>query len=224
MLDEHKSIINQGIKDLFLLKKETNSYERELNTQLLFFQLDLFKNIATLSLALLSITFAFGTKIFENTNHIFLTLSVFLYFCTLVITISYTRELIDLRSSELKEGSDAIKEKTDRAIEVAVESIKKGKSELYFNFAEGEIKNYDDKVKLNYAGEIITFLFYLGISFEILSFLAKYYDFSPLSTYICLAILFSYLLSFKAWSVFLIELFSSHIPKNLKSISLDFTK
>jgi len=207
MDDEHKNIIIRSIGEGFALKEKYSDYAINANFQLLITQLDLFKTISTIVVAIVGIGYFLNDQLSPS----FLTVSFIFSLLTILGTISYSREIIDLEAKQIKNYGVLFNKKIDESINIAVEAIKKKDSKIYFSYAEQEIKDRVTGDKLIYAGEIFTFCFYLSITFGILAFFSYKYNFGLFSWITILVIIFTYIISFKNWSHKIINFFSTEI-------------
>lgn len=213
MPPEHREIIKNTIKDGFVLKDKYSDYEINSNFQLLLNQLDLFRTISALVVAIVGLGFFFK----DNLNQTFLITSLVFALITIVGTISYTREMVDFEARAIKEQGNKIRDKIDQYTEVAIEALKLEKSDIFFDYAQKELNAKYLKDRLVYAGEIFTFFFYLSVSFGLISFFYKSINFIPFSYLLIFIILLTYFLSFKEWARFIIDSLSKHIfVKNKK--------
>ncbi len=212
MHEEHRKIIIKAIEDGFALKQEYSDYAINSHFQLFLSQLDLFKTISTLVVAIIGIGY-----LNNRIDSSFFAASFVFSLLTLIGTISYTREKIDLEAKGIAEYGVVLRGRVDAAINVAVESIKKEDSKIFFDYAEQEtsLKALNDR--LVYAGEIFTFCFYNSVAFGILAFIANKYNFGILSYVTVLTLVFTLLVSFKNWSVYAVDVLS-------KEVKFQFTK
>ncbi len=209
MLEEHKSIIKDSIKDAFDFRNDVANFEINNNFQLLTSQLDLFKVIASLAIGIASIGYLYSQKLDSG----FLLVSIIFSIISLIMSVSYTRETIDLQARQNKETRLNIFKKTDEMIEVALKALKENNADIYFNYAEERVKDRYPEPQLNYIGEIVIFMFYSSIGFLILSYPSKIYGFEIISIQSFILLATTYLLSFKDWVVKIAPLLSTELFK-----------
>jgi hypothetical protein len=207
MNEEHKKIIIKAIADQFALKEKYSDYQLNSNFQLLLVQLDLFKTISTLVVAIIGI----GYFLNNHVNTSFFIISFVFSLITILGTISYTREIIDLEFKQINKQGIALNKKIDEIINLCVEAIKKEDSKIFFDYAEQEVKSKYLKDRLVYAGEIFSFCFYNSIAFGLLAFFADKYNFSLLSYVTILTVIFVSFVSFKDWVRYIVDFLSKEI-------------
>ena len=208
MIEEHEKIIMDSINENFEFLEKHSDFEIDSNFQLSLSQLDLFKVISGLVIGVIGIGYFYNKNLDSN----FLIISIGLAMTTLLFSVSYTREVIDSHAEQNKKTHIEIKKKMDENTKVALDSLKKNDSSVYFNYMEELLKNKYLETQLNYVGEIIIFLFYSSVGFLVLSFFSYNYGFSIISYWTVLLLVVTYFLSFKNWSMIL----SSILSKNLK--------
>ncbi len=208
MTDEHTKIIKDYIDETFELMEKVSEFEINNSFQLQLAQLDLFKVISSLVIGITAIGYIFSSN-FDNN---YLLISVGFALLTLIFSVSYTREIIDLQREQDRKTNVAIKKVADEGIKVAMDSLKKNDSSIFFNYVRNRIKDKYPEQPLVYTGEIMVFIFYSSVGFLILSFLARRYEFTVISYQTLLLLITTYFLSFKNWSVAL----STKLSKNIK--------
>jgi len=207
MDEERRKIIIKAIADQFALKEKYSDYQLNSNFQLLLTQLDLFKTMSTLVVAIIGI----GYFLNHHVDVSFFTVSFVFSLITIFGTISYTREILDLESKQISKQGIALNKKIDEIINLCVEAIKKEDSKIFFNYAEQEVKSKYLKDRLVYAGEIFSFCFYNSIAFGILAFFADKYNFNLLSCVTIFTVISVYLISFKDWVRHIVNFLSKDI-------------
>ncbi|MFA6520361.1 MAG: hypothetical protein WCT44_02005 [Candidatus Paceibacterota bacterium] len=209
MHEEHKKIIVKAIEDSFRLKDKYSDYELNSNFQLLLTQLDLFKTISTLVVAIVGIGFFFKDQLDLQFLILSLTFSLF----TVIGTISYTREIVDFEAKEIKRQGDIFKEKMDEVINAAVDAIQRGDAKIYFDYAAKEAQAKYLKERVVYAGEIFAFCFYNSISFGLLALMSEKYSFNTISFITIGTLIFTHVISFKDWARPLVDFLSKELKK-----------
>ncbi len=212
MLEEHRKIIENSINDAFNFRKEFSDFEISSNFQLLTTQLDLFKVIAGLVIGVASIGYIYN----ENLNSSFLGVSVFFALITLILSVSYTREVIDLQAKQNKETGVNIFNKTEEHINVALKSLKENDSNIFFDYAKERLNDKYPEPQLNYIGEIVIFIFYLSLGSLVMALISSKYKFGIVSCQSIIAITIVYLASFKNWTTPLSNLLSINLTKKPK--------
>jgi len=129
MNEEYQKIIENSIKDSFTSREKYFNFMINNNAQLELAQLDLFKTIATLTIALASI----GYLYVKNIEPQFLIISLFSAGVAFILSISYTREIIDIQSHKNNKSEEEVYRKTEISINKALESIKKDDANIFFN-------------------------------------------------------------------------------------------
>lgn len=210
MNEDKRKVLENSIQDAFKLRERFNDFEVGFLNQLLFEQLDLLKNLASIIIAVIGIGY-----LFEKISMSLFSISGFLFsVSSLIFIFSYIKEVIDKQAEGLKIAEKEIRNKTDESIEKAVEAIRKNKDSIYFDYAEKEyVKIKDLKSELNYIGEIILFLFF-GIMFSVMGIvLVEKAEIGMLYQLIILALILiiSWQMSFREWSIKLVELLSKKI-------------
>lgn len=210
MNESKRKIIENSIQDAFALKERFADFEVGFLNQLLFAQLDLLKNLASIIIAVIGVGYLFG-KISVNV----FSLSGFLFsFFSLIFIFSYVKEVIDKQAEGLKVAAKEIDKKTDESIEKSVEAIKSDNESIHFDYIKEEctkIKELDSE--LNYIGEIILFLFF-GILFSVIGIVVVE-KFEVRLVYqlliLALILIISWQMSFREWSIVLIKVLSRKI-------------
>lgn len=208
MNEDYRSIIKSFIQDTFNLKDEYSTWHIESNFQLSLAQLDLFRTISSIIVAVLGLGYLFDQKLVDG---IFLLVSFVFAVVVFLWTLSYTRESIDLQAKQNEITGRAIRGKTDEWIKIALESLKENNSDKFFEYCREGMQNKYPGNKLIYVGEIFNFLLYLSIGFLVLGFLAVQFNFSLLSYQTVALIILIYLISFKDWAIKLADFLSSKI-------------
>jgi len=203
-------IIEKSISDQFLMRKEVLDLEFNRRFQLLLSQLNLFKVIAGLVIALAGIAYFYSEIAFNG----FLLVSIILSLCTLIISLSYSREIIDISSKESEELKIEVFTVTNENINIGVNAIKNNDPDSFFSYAKDRLKQNEVKQgnlveHLNFIGEIVLFIFYLSIAFFIFSFLP---DIHGTNIFLTPALVLSvYFLSFESWAIYSAEWLSSKL-------------
>lgn len=209
-------LLKKALDDNFNLKKQTFDHEMDRNFSLLMAQLDLFKVISALSLAIVVGVYTLTLKI----DSTFSLISVFFSLFTIIGTIAYTRETIDATANNMQKDSEVIRGKINLSIDKIMEAKQQDDFKVFNEFAKSESDKIAEittnrKQDLMYTGEIFTFTFFLSIAFGFLAFIKNKYQFDLISCQTIITIFIAYFLSFKSWSMELIKLLS----KLLSSIS-----
>jgi hypothetical protein len=207
MLNEHRKIIEGHIKESSDFLEKFSDFEIGSNFQLLLSQLDLFKVISGLIIAVVGIGYFYE----QNLQAHFLTISVICALLTLFLSISYTREVIDLQSDQNKKTHEAIKLQIDEGVSIAIDSLQKNDASIFFEYAKHASNKKYPEPQLNYSGEIIVFMFYSAVGFLGASFFATKYGFSILSYQTVVLMVLAYFLSFKNWSFVFLRFLSMKI-------------
>lgn len=195
---EHKLIIKKAIEDLFKFQDKVREFKINNDFALLVAQLDFFKVISTIVVALAGIGYFYDS----NLDKKFLGLSLVASLLVLLLSTSYVRENIDSHAGENQKIYEFSENETNIGIEKAVEAIEKDEANIFFDYAKNRTKN-KEKVEppSNCMGEIIVFLFYLSLGFLILSYFSKKYNFFIISFQTWIVLFFSYVLSFWNWAI-----------------------
>lgn len=212
MLDDHRKIIKDSIKNALDIQDKFSNSVMENNFQLLLSQLDFFKVISGLVVGIIGIGYFYN----QNLNDDFLIISLIFALITLLFSVSYTREVVDLQEKQNKQAYEDIKNDTDEMINKAIEALKKEESNIYFGYAENRLKDAYLEPQLNYAGEIVVLLFYLSLGFLGLSFLSNIYNFYLISYQTATLLFVVYVLSFNNWAFGFSELLSSNLKRKNK--------
>lgn len=207
MLQEHKKIIENSINDILTVQEKFSDFEINNNFQSFISQLDLFKLIASLVIGIIGIGYLYDS----NLDKKFLLISLFFATITLVLSISYTREAVDLQPKLNQDTHLLIANKTKEHIDVALKALKQDNPDIFFKYAKEELNKKYPEAQLNYIGEIIIFLFYLSIGFLSLSFFSYKHPIEIISLFTFCVLVVSYLISFKNWAIFLSNKLSSSI-------------
>lgn len=209
MNEEHRKIIENAIKDEFAFRDKFFDFKVNSDLQFLLAQLNLFKTISTLVIALAGIGYLYA----ESIESQFLFISLCLAGIVFISSISYIREIIDIKSYQIKKIEEEVHDKTEIAINKDIKSLKEDDANIYFNFLEeqSKIKHEEKEPSLNYAGEVIIFLLYSSISFLILSYFGKLYSFGFFSWQTIVSLIVVYFLSFKSWAVKVFEILSKKL-------------
>lgn len=207
MKEEHKDILKNSIKDTFSMQEKFSDFEISSNFQSLISQLDLFKLIASLVIGIIGIGYLYDSKLDGD----FLLISLIFALITLVISVSYTREVIDLQPKQNKEIHTLIAAKVQEHNDVVLKAFKEDNSEIFFDYAKNELSKEHPEQPLNYIGEAIIFSFYMSIGFLGLSFISYKYPLELLSTPTLFLLAGVYLISFKNWAVWLSNKLSSQV-------------
>jgi hypothetical protein len=167
-----------------------------LNTEQLFFtQLHLFTVLASLSIAISGLQYV----IKGETGHLAL-LSIFFSVITLLFSVSFTRESIDMRDKTNNETTKYVREESRMTIEAAEQAMNNNDFSVLSQRFKDEWRKDKDKTSLNYSGEIITFCFYLSLGFLLASFVPNSDRFAVDQYTLIIVIFIAYLLSFKSWA------------------------
>ncbi len=215
MNEEHRKVIENTIQDSFKLKDRFHDFEANFSGQLLFEHLDLLKNLASIIIAVIGIGYLLGRvgiNVFSTSAFLFSIVS-------LIFIFSYIREVIDRQAKGLKTADSMIKNKTDEAIEKAVEAIKKDDASISFDYAKKEYaKIKDSNSEMNYAGEIALFLFYC-ILFSVIGIIfAEKFPIDAVLQWLIFSFILaiSWQMSFREWSIRLVGIFSKNITNSLQ--------
>jgi hypothetical protein len=212
MLQDHKDILKNSIKDAFSLQDKFSDFEINSNFQSLISQLDLFKVVASLEIGIIGIGYLYDSKLNGN----FLLISLISALFTLVLSISYTREVIDSQSKQNQKTHAIIKQKVQEHNDVVIEAFKKDDSEIFFEYARNESERKHLESPLNYMGEIIIFCFYLSVGFLGLSFVSYKYPIELVSVKVLLLLIAIFLISFKDWSMQFSKILSTPVKNIFK--------
>ncbi len=217
MTPEHKDIIKNSVKDIFSFQEKFSDFELSSNFQLMLSQLDLFKLLSSLVVAIIGIGYLFDSKL-ENQ---FLLLSLIFSLLTLVVSISFTREVIDLQPKLNAKAHQEISKTIQQHNDMALKALREDNSEIFFEYARNKLGDTYSEPSLNYIGEILIFMFYLSIAFLCFSFLALKFPFTILSWQTIVLLICVYLISFKNWAHWLseklsIEFFNKSNPSRTK--------
>lgn len=207
MDEKHHKIIEDVVKDLFAFRDKFFDFEVNSNLQFLLAQLDLFKTISTIIIALVGIGYLYNQRLDLQ----FLFVSLCLATIVFIFSLSYTREVIDNQSYQNKKIREYIYNKTEIAINKAIESIKKDDVDIYFKFTKEQLKIKYINPFLNYAGEIVVFALYSSVGFLFLSYFGILYSFGFLSYQTIILLVVVYFLSFKNWAVKVSEILSKRL-------------
>lgn len=199
MLQDHKEILKDSIKDTFSVQEKFSDFEISSNFQALISQLDLFKLVASLVIGIIGIGYLYDSKLDRD----FLLISLCSALLTLILSVSYTREVIDLQPKQNSKTHAFIAKKVQDHIDVVLKAFKEDNSGIFFNYAKNEIEREPSEQPLNYISEIIIFSFYLSIGFLIMSFISYKYPIELISVPTLLLLVTVYLISFKNWSLWL---------------------
>jgi hypothetical protein len=181
---------------MFSLRNEVLNYTRDSNDNLQYTQLNLFKVIAGLVVAISAATFLNS----QNLNNNFQIASLVSSVLTLILSISYTREVIDSKANQNIKLVENIFSKTDETLKVIIRSGEDKNLNTFLNHAEANITDLKREPEDSYIGEIITFLFYLSVGFLILATYPFDISIDFISIHTFFVILMAYLLSFYNWS------------------------
>lgn len=214
MLPEHEKIIGDSIQGFFSLQEKFSDFELNSNFQLLLSQLDLFKLLASLVVAIIGIGYLYNSKLDGD----FLLLSLIFSLTTLIVAISYTRESIDRQPKLTELTRQNIWQKSQEHVRIVLEAKKLDDFQIYSNYARGELEeaHKNKKILMNQIGEIITFFFYLSIGFLVFSFVSSNYQVNVLSLPTLLLLIVVYLVSFKSWAICVSEKLSTPLVDFLK--------
>lgn len=205
MRQDHKDILINSIKEMFSVQGQFSEFEVNSNFQSLVSQLDLFKVMAGLVIGVIGIGYLYNQNLDEN----FLLTSLFFAVLTLVMSISYTREVIDLQPKENERTHKLINEKVKEHNDKVLEALKADDSEIFFSYARSESSKNHPKPPLNYTGEIVIFFFYLSVGLLGLSFVAPRFSIGIMSIPTLVLLVIIYGISFKDWAIKLSNLLSS---------------
>jgi len=209
MLQDHKDILKNSIKGMFSLQDKFSDFEINSNFQSLISQLDLFKVIASLEIGIIGIGYLYDSKLSGN----FLLISLVFALFTLILSISYTREVIDAQAKQNKKTHADIKRKVQEHNDMVIKAFEEDNSEMFFEYARRESERKHPELPLNYMGEIIIFCFYISIGFLGLSFFSYKYQIELISFKVLFLLVIIFLISFKDWSMWFSEKLS--MPVNI---------
>jgi len=212
MLQDHKDVLKNSIKDAFSLQDKFSDFEINSNFQSIISQLDLFKVIASLVIGIIGIGYLYDSKLSGN----FLLISLIFALFTLVLSISYTREVIDSQGKQNQKTHASIKQKVQEHNDIVIEAFKKDDSEIFFKYAKAESERKHPELPLNYMGEIIIFCFYLSVGFLGLSFISYKYPIELVSFKVLFLLIIIFFISFKDWSMWFSEKLSTPINSIFK--------
>ena len=215
MHKEHKKIIKDFIKSGIEFKEKVLDDMANLRHDLFLKQLDFFLQLSSFSVAILGIGYLVYT---EKVNTVFGLLSLIFSFVNILWISSYIRVSIDKKVNHSEQSAFNVRQKMDNAIKKAIESIIKNNSDIYFNYAEEQVNLPIPKGRLNFSGEIFTFIFINSFLFLVLAFFKDKINFCFDYFIITILILIiSYFLSFKNVSGVIIDKLSEYFkPKNKK--------
>ncbi len=204
MDEKDRKIIEDAIKNSFAFRDKFFDFEVNSNLQLLLTQLGLFKTISTIIIALVGIGYLYD----KGLDLQFLSVSLCSAIVVFILSLSYTREAIDNQSHQNKKLREYIHNKTEIAIDKAIESTKKDDANIYFEFAKEQLKIKHIESPLNYVGETILFTLYSSVGFLVLSYFGKLYSFGFFSYQTIILLVAAYFLSFKNWAIKISEVLS----------------
>lgn len=197
MPEEHRDIIKDSIKDLFSLQEKFSDFEVNSNFQLLISQLDLFKIIASLVVGIIGIGYLNNPSLSNN----FLLISLILALTTFILSISYTREVIDSQQKLNEDTHLLVATKVKEHNEIALRALRENNSDIFFNYATAEQAKIHPKQQLNWMGEIIIFFLYLSVGFLCLSFISPVIPIKIISCPTLILLFVVCLISFKDWTI-----------------------
>lgn len=138
--------------------------------QLSLAQMDLFKTLSTLIIGLAAISYIYEKS--SNVDYWSLFFSWTFGILVLILTISWSRETIDLHSLENEKRVLDMQEKTLKIQQKWLEASRWKNIQIFNNFIEEELSKPKMKKWIpNYIGEFMVFLFYNAFGFLILAFL-----------------------------------------------------
>jgi len=217
MHEEHRKILMDSIKSGMEFKEKILDDISSLRRDLFLKQLDFFLQLSSVSIAILGIGYLVYT---EKVDIIFGIFSLIFSFVNILWISSYIRVSIDKNANYHEEGANNVRKKMDDAINKAVEAITKNDSSIYFNYAKDQVEIPFQKDKLNFSGEIFTFIFINSFLFLILAFFKDKINFCFDYLFLILIVfLISYLLSFKDISGNIIDKLSEWLTLKLKKES-----
>jgi len=216
MHEEHRQILIDSIESSFKFKDKVLDDIASLRRDLFLKQLDFFLQLSSLSIAILGIGYLVYT---EKVDIIFGLSSLVFSFVNILWISSYIRVSIDKSANYHEHGAFIVRQKMDNAINKAIEAINKNDSNIYFEYAEKQIKLPIQNDKLNFSGEIFTFIFINSFLFLILAFFKEKIHFCfDYFIIIILSLIISYFLSFKDVSGIIVDKLSEYFTHNKKSI------
>lgn len=205
MKKEEKNIIRETIKDLFNLEEKVFNSKIKNDFSLLLAQLDFFKVISSINIGIIGIVYFYNPILNRN----FLFMSLLFSIINVVLSISYVREIIDVQSKTNQEAYEKVKEEIEGGVNICIKTLEKNNFKIFYNYAKEKTEKQEKiELPLNYIGETAVFLFYLSISFLIMSLLSSVYSFDFFSSYTLIVIVFLYFLSFKDWAIKISEFLS----------------
>lgn len=167
--------------------------------ELLMAQIDLLKTLASIITGLSAIGYLYETN--ASLDHGSLVLAFIFWILTLVMSVSWTREIIDFQAKQDEEILNDMQDKVDLIQWTAIEARKHDNYKIFDDFVRQEAMPTKKKASIpSYIGETVIFLFYSSLGFLILSFLLKNYDWPCLKTlFYLLLLIFSFSLAFFDW-------------------------
>lgn len=195
----HFDNIHTQIKDSFADKKENRNLILNSKFQLLLTQLDLFKVLWWLVVALNSVAYLSKNP---HPDYFSLGISSLFGIAVLILAISYTRETIDRQSEEI----DVYGKKYDEFLNFLItkwqEAINKDDQNIYYGAVQNLSDNFRPEKISNKSciGEFMIFLFFSSVFFLIVSFFFNPILLCAKILLVVLILTLSYLLAFFNWA------------------------
>jgi hypothetical protein len=203
---ENLNNLNEQISEDLL---NFHEYASNYRNQLRLTQINAYRNTASLIIAVISVGY-----ITENiVNNLFFIISFVIALFIFFLTISYFRESIDSEGNGLTTAWEDLNNSHNRFREKIFESIQKDDRTILEQHVLFKEPKKDEKVPLDYSGEIIVFLLYSSILFLISSYFFACINNLFILTSILIILLVSYELSFKDWSFVLMGKLNQFLDK-----------
>ncbi len=187
----------------FDMKQKFFDFKLQTTISLTLSQLQFFQFISGLVLAIASISF--GLDYIKP--DIFLLYPCLFATFLLIITTSFTREIIDIQLNGLEVAEEVVNNAHDKIMEKLTESINEKSIDPMIKFSEEQIsKEKQKKHEVLLSGEIIVFLFFNTV-FSFFTLITHRHSLLILLVVMTL----SYFLSFKNWSLGLLKYLSREI-------------
>lgn len=163
--------IKEHISDAFDEKRKVHDFAINSGFSLLLAQLDLFKVLGGLIVALSSIGYL--SEQGKDLDQVSLWVSFLFGIAVLLFSVSYTRETIDNQAQQNEEIVEMVVKQSQSIIDTWVAAIKAGDDIIYYNFVESELDRIQSETKKqtkkSYMWEIVVFSFYSAVWFLLMS-------------------------------------------------------
>ncbi len=204
----HFDNIHTQIKDSFANKKENRNLIFNSKFQLLLTQLDLFKVLWWIVVALSWVAYLSKNP---HPDYFSLGLSFLFWLAVLFLSISYTRETIDNQSDQIDEYGSKLDDFLNFLIDKWHEAITKDDKDVYYNAVQKLSDNFkpNDEIQKSCVWEFMVFLFYSSVLFLIASFFLNPQPICEKTLLVLLVLSISWFLAFSNWSYPFLEFISS---------------